>query len=107
MPLSNVFYMCMTNRDILGSKKDISKLGDTIAMSNIHRTKLLVQENSIHCASCEKRIRNALNMRPGVFSVKSSSSTHEVFVSHDPEQISLEEIIEILEKMGFPTSLVF
>ena len=97
----------MTNCDIPGPRKDICTLGATIAMSNIHRTKLLVKENSIHCAGCEKRIKNALNLRPGVFSVKSSSSTQEVFVSHDPEQISPEEIIEILEKMGFPASPVF
>jgi Cu+-exporting ATPase len=75
-------------------------------MPNIRQTKLVVQGNSIHCASCEKRIKNALNIRPGVFAVESSSSTQEVVVSHDSEQIALEEILELLEKIGFPASPV-
>lgn len=80
--------------------------GSDLTMTRIHRTKLTVQGNSIHCASCEKRIETALNIQPGVLAVETNSSTQEVIVSHDSDHIGLEEIIELLEKMGFPVSPV-
>jgi copper chaperone CopZ len=67
---------------------------------------LIVQDNSIHCASCEKRIKSILKILPGVLAVESSQSTQEVNVSYNLDQLDLEEIIELLEKMGFPASPV-
>jgi copper chaperone CopZ len=75
-------------------------------MTDIHRTKLIVQQNAIHCTSCEKRIKNALNIVSGIFTVETSQSKQEVIVSYDSDRIDLDRIIEILEKMGFSTSPV-
>jgi Cu+-exporting ATPase len=75
-------------------------------MTRIHRTKLTVQGNSIHCASCEKRIETTLNIQPGILAVETNSSTQEVIVSYDSDQLGLKEITELLEKMGFPASPV-
>ncbi|MFQ5832438.1 MAG: cation transporter [Candidatus Thorarchaeota archaeon] len=75
-------------------------------MTDIHRTKLIVQQNAIHCTSCEKRIKNVLNILSGVLAVETSQSTQEVVVSYDSDQIVLERIIEVLKKIGFPASPV-
>jgi copper chaperone CopZ len=72
-------------------------------MTDMHRTKLIVQQNAIHCTSCEKRIKNALNIVSGIFAVETSQSKQEVIVSYDSDRIDLERIIELLEKMGFPS----
>ncbi len=71
-------------------------------MTDINRTKLNVQQNAIHCASCEKRIKKALNIVSGIIIVETNQSKQEVIVSYDSDLIDLERIIELLEKMGFP-----
>ncbi len=75
-------------------------------MTDIHRTKIIVQRNAMHCTSCEKRIKSVLNTLLGVLAVEASQTTQEVIVSYDSNQIDLDRIIEVLEKMGFPASPV-
>jgi copper chaperone CopZ len=58
-------------------------------------------EETIHCPSCEQRIRNALRRVPGVQDVRASAQTQQVVVILDPEQVSPEQVRARLQQLGY------
>ena len=58
-------------------------------------------EQTIHCASCEQRIGNALRRLPGIQNVQASARTQAVQVTIDPTQVGSEQIRAKLEQLGY------
>ena len=60
---------------------------------------------TIHCASCEQRITNALRRLLGVEDVRASHETQQVVVTFDPAQVDPEVIRTKLAQTGFEAQL--
>lgn len=58
----------------------------------------------ISCAHCEKTVVGALQGKPGVQSVQVDIPAKAVYLSYDPEALSLEQIGEILDEEGYPVA---
>lgn len=68
---------------------------------NTQTTKLSAP--AIVCGGCAGAIKNALGKLEGVSQVVVNTVTKTVTVEHD-ERLEREEIVEVLERAGFPAS---
>ncbi len=68
-------------------------------MANVITKTFRVAE--IHCANCENTIRTALSKVAGVRVVVPSSATNDVKVSFDPTQVTVQQLRDRLEEVGF------
>lgn len=57
--------------------------------------------DNMTCTHCESTIENALTGVAGIESVKASYSTGKVIVTHDPDEITLERIEELIEEQDY------
>lgn len=57
--------------------------------------------DTLHCASCERRVERALNHLTGVQHVKASVDTQRVVVSLDTARISPGAVQAKLEELGY------
>ena len=73
-------------------------------MSQKVNLKVISQERTIHCAGCEARIQILLTRLPGVEQVKAEYKTQMVHLTMDSEIVSLEQVREKLEDMGYKTA---
>ena len=60
-------------------------------------------EQRMHCAGCEGRIAYALGRLPGVQGVIASTSTQRISVTVDPDRVTLEQIRQKLDELGYET----
>jgi copper chaperone CopZ len=58
-------------------------------------------EQTIHCASCEQRIGNALRRLSGVEEVTANAQTQQVVVAIDPGQVDSQAVQAKLEQLGY------
>jgi copper chaperone len=58
-------------------------------------------DEKIHCSGCETRIRFTLQRLPGVQGVAADAATQRVAVAFDPARLTLGQIHERLQEMGF------
>ncbi|MGB5824553.1 MAG: sulfite exporter TauE/SafE family protein [Proteocatella sp.] len=58
------------------------------------------------CNGCEQRIESRLGKIPAIKSVKAEYATGTASVAYNADEISSEEIVKILEKMGYSTGKV-
>ena len=65
-------------------------------------TELQVQEKSIHCESCEGRIKTVLGRLPGVIRVRASHEAQQVNLTWDDSKTSLDQIKSALNLAGYP-----
>jgi sulfite exporter TauE/SafE len=63
--------------------------------------KKILQVDGMSCANCEIRIENKLSKLDGVVRVKAVFSSSNVYVTYDADRISLDEIIEEIEKLDY------
>lgn len=54
------------------------------------------------CINCQSRIWNALKLKPELTKIKVSYEESQAEFDYDPEKIELEEIIKIIENLGYP-----
>lgn len=57
--------------------------------------------NGMHCSGCEARIKNSLESIKGIKKIKASHKRGTVDISYDAGNISLGEIKENIEDLGF------
>jgi copper ion binding protein len=57
------------------------------------------------CAGCAAAIREALARHPGVKTVEVSFEKKQARVSFDPARVTLEQVAEVINKMGFKAAL--
>jgi len=58
----------------------------------------------MHCTSCAMVIDMDLEDLPGVCSCKTSYAKAETEVEYDPDEVSIEKIVEAIKKSGYQTS---
>jgi len=67
-------------------------------------TNLNLKIEGMHCASCVSSIEQGLETAPGVRDCRVNLALNSAVVSYDSGQISQEEIISSIEKLGFKAS---
>ena len=73
-------------------------------MAKIEQLELTIKDKGIHCAGCEARIQILLTRLPGVEQVKAEYKTQRVHLTLDSERVSLDQVREKLENMGYKTA---
>ncbi|MBP3229060.1 MAG: cation transporter [Bacteroidaceae bacterium] len=75
-------------------------IGLTAAAKDIKEI-VLTTTPQMHCASCEKRIKDALRFEKGVKSVTTSIEAQTVTVSYDADKTTPERLVAALKKAGY------
>ena len=70
-------------------------------MTQIETCEIQVLDKGIHCGGCETRIQSVLTKVPGVEMVNANHKTQKVELSLDPEVVSLQDVKEKLEDLGY------
>lgn len=74
-------------------------------MTRIETLELAVKgEELIHCVGCETRIQGVISKLPGVLKVKADHTTQEIRITLDQDSVSLKDVREKLDFMGYLTS---
>jgi copper chaperone len=60
-----------------------------------------IEVDGMMCGGCERRVRDALAVVPGVVSATPEHIGDEVEVTYDPQLVGLEEIRAAIEGAGF------
>ena len=63
---------------------------------------LKIKNNAVHCNSCEVRIQKVLEDKPGIIKTIANHMTQEVQIYFDKDQITLQDIEQTLERLGYP-----
>ena len=63
--------------------------------------KTTLRSNELSCPSCVSTIETDLNNREGIESAKVHFTTGRIEVQHDPDQISQEDLVQIVKKNGY------
>ncbi len=72
-------------------------------MGQTETHEITVLDNAIHCAGCEARIQSVLVRMPGVQDVKADHKTQKVSLTLDSASVSIHELKEKLEDLGYST----
>lgn len=72
-------------------------------MAKVEAHESLVQDNAMHCAGCGARIQTILSRVAGVKEVRADHKTQRVHLKLDLEQISIQEVRQKLEEVGYKT----
>ncbi|MCQ2559701.1 MAG: heavy-metal-associated domain-containing protein, partial [Clostridia bacterium] len=59
----------------------------------------------MHCSACSSRLEKKLNKTAGIRKAVVNLATNQAALTYVPEEISLAEIIEVIEDMGFEGEL--
>jgi copper chaperone CopZ len=74
-------------------------------LTRIETLELAVKgEELIHCVGCENRIQGVISKLPGVLKVKADHTTQEIRITLDQDSVSLKDVREKLDFMGYQTS---
>ena len=73
-------------------------------MAPVETCEIQLLEHGIHCTGCETRIQSVLARVPGVSEVKANSKTQSIQLTLDPEKVSVQEVREKLEDLGYRTA---
>ncbi len=60
------------------------------------------QLETLTCPSCIAKIEGALNKQSGVEEAKVLFNSSKVKVKYNSEEVSSEELVKLIEKVGFP-----
>ncbi len=72
-------------------------------MAQTESHEITVRDKAIHCAGCEARIQSVLTKMPGVQEAKASHKTQKVDLNLDPASVSVQEVKDKLEDLGYDT----
>lgn len=86
-----------------GIKKTSIKItGMTCA--SLAKNEVTLKVGLMHCASCALNIETALKKTPGIKSVNVSFPLERAKIAYDPEFISVQDIIKVIESTGYTAS---
>ena len=72
-------------------------------MAQIETHDITVLDKAIHCAGCEARIESGLTGMPGIEKVKADHKTQKIHLALDSGSVSVQEVKEKLEDLGYST----
>ncbi|MCE8426085.1 MAG: heavy metal translocating P-type ATPase [Candidatus Methanoperedens sp.] len=92
--------------DYNSSKVSTSDLEDTITSLGygVAKGEITLKVGLMHCASCALNIETALKKIPGIESVNVSFPLERAKIAYDPEFISVQDIIKVIESTGYTAS---
>ena len=78
----------------------------TVCFGKDIRTVVLTTLPEMHCANCEKRIKENIRFEKGVKSIKTDLKTKTVTVEYDAEKTNVQNIIKGFKKIKYEASEV-
>jgi P-type Cu+ transporter len=66
--------------------------------------KVTLKVSGMSCASCVGRVEKGLALLEGVHGATVNLATEKATISHDPEKVTVEKIISVLDSMGYPAA---
>ena len=72
-------------------------------MAQIETHEVTVLDKAIHCEGCEARIQSVIARVPGVQQAKASHKTQKVHLTLDSASVSIQDIKDKLEDLGYST----
>ncbi len=69
-------------------------------------SKAILNVPDISCGHCEAAITKALQDRPGIDAIRVDIPAKQVYLDYEDNQISLDQVKEILEEEDYPVSEV-
>jgi Cu+-exporting ATPase len=70
-------------------------------MAQLHTHEITVLDKGIHCEGCEARIQSVLARMPGVQQIEADYKTQKVRLSLDIDKVSIQDVKEMLEDLGY------
>lgn len=67
--------------------------------------KAVLDIQDMTCSSCELKIENTLKKLDGVIEAKVSLAKAKAFITYDESKIKINDIIRIIEELGYPASM--
>lgn len=61
----------------------------------------VIGQNTMHCAGCERAVKFALQQLPGIARVDASYKTQLIRLSYDPQAVSLAQVRQSLDWIGY------
>jgi Cu+-exporting ATPase len=88
------------------SKVSLSEFEDAITSLGyaVAKNEVTLKVGLMHCASCAQNIETALKKTIGITSVNVSFPLERARISYDPGQISVQDMIKIIEGVGYTAS---
>ena len=74
-----------------------------VVMAQIETHEITVVDKAIHCEGCEARIQSVRVRMPGVQEAKVSQKTTKVDMTIDSGSVSIQEVKDKLEELGYNT----
>lgn len=89
------------------SKVSPAELENTITSLGygVAKNEVTLKVGLMHCASCALNIETALKKTNGIISANVSFPLERAKISFDPERITIQEIIKVIESVGYSASL--
>ena len=72
-------------------------------MTRVETHEITVLDRGVHCVGCETRIQRVLARMRGIQDVKADHKTQEIRLSLDPDIVSIQEVKDQLEDLGYRT----
>lgn len=88
------------------SKVSIADLENTITSLGygVAKSEVTLKVGLMHCASCALNIETALKKVPGIKSVNVSFPLERARIAYDPEFVSVQDMIKVIESVGYTAS---
>ena len=78
----------------------------TVCFGKDIRTVVLTTLPEMHCANCEKKIKESIRFEKGVKSIKTDLKTKTVTVEYDAEKTNVQNIIQGFKKIKYEATEV-
>ena len=78
----------------------------TVCFGKDIRTVVLTTLPEMHCANCEKKIKENIRFEKGVKSIKTDLKTNTVTVEYDAEKTNVQNIIQGFKKIKYEATEV-
>lgn len=91
-------YDFLSNETICSSLLDYNS-------QNLAKVTLFIPD--VHCSSCVWLLENFQKIKEGILTSRLNFIQKRLFVSYDPQKVTLKEIVELLATLGYPPSISF
>ena len=78
----------------------------TVCFGKDIRTVVLTTLPEMHCANCEKKIKENIRFEKGVKSIKTDLKTKTVIIEYDADKTNVQDIIKGFKKIKYEASEV-
>jgi Cu+-exporting ATPase len=84
---------------------DESIINKLVQFSSDEQVNVVFQLPQIHCSSCIFLLENLHKINEGIITSKSNFQKKEVFITYNPQLISLRKVVELLSFVGYEPAI--